>query len=262
MALWRVCIDDTADERKEGYVIAAALIAKVPTWQAFHRKWNQTLRQNPRIDWYHGKEFATLDGQFRQFRNPIKWPKPSGSEAATAKRNDLISLIESSDLIGCGVGVRIPDYKEVRATHPRAKTFLGTDAFEYALQAIIYETNKSIKEHDRLAKVAFISDDSDLADRYTLVYNRWKAANPKSAKSMLGIDHADDRTSAGLQATDLAASTVKKVFEDFFLRGISDADHPMRKRFYRIANVGRKYLLTMLENQSVRDSEKRRSASV
>jgi hypothetical protein len=165
-------------------------------------------------------------------------------------------------LIGCGVGVRIPDYKEVRATHPRAKTFLGTDAFEYALQAIIYETNKSIKEHDRLAKVAFISDDSDLADRYTLVYNRWKAANPKSAKSMLGIDHADDRTSAGLQATDLAASTVKKVFDDFFLRGISDADYPMRKRFYRIANVGRKYLLTMLENQSVRDSEKRRSASV
>lgn len=121
-------------------------------WSAFHRKWNRTLRKTPRIKHFHGKEFSVLGGEFYQFKDPIKWPKPEGSKAATAKRDELVRLVEESQLIGCGVGIRIPDYNEVRQSHPRAKTFRGTDAFEYALQEIVHQTTHAVRTYDSVPR--------------------------------------------------------------------------------------------------------------
>jgi hypothetical protein len=158
-------------------------------------------------------------------------------------------------IFGCGVGVKIPDYEHVRATHPRAKSFLAKDAFEYAIQAIIYEIATKVIEIDKRARVAYVSDDSNKATRYTEVYTNWKVANPKTAKFMLGISHFDDEKWPGLQAADMAASTVKACFDEFLVMGETLTDFPLRRRFYRIATVGEKYLLSMLNHQSRRDAE-------
>jgi Protein of unknown function (DUF3800) len=255
MALWKVFIDDSADQHREKYVVAGALIGNLKTWQQFQRKWNRTLRDHPRINYFHGKELRTLKGEFLQFRDEQLWPKPSGSIAANAKRDALYALIEQSGLIGCGVGVGIQDYERIRASHRRGKTFMAKDAFEYVLQATIYEITKTIKENDPVAQVAFVSDDSNRAKTYAEVYTKWKNANPISARSMLGISHLDDKKWPGLQAADMGAASVKMVFEEYFSTGKKEMNFPLASRFYRMANIDEGYILAMLDNQSVRESE-------
>jgi len=212
MATWKVFIDDSADQHKKDFVVAGIFVGRMPHWAKFQKEWNQTLRKPPRIKHFHGKEWRTLNGEFRQFRDDKLWPDRSGGIAANAKRDALHEVINNSNIVGFGIGVYIENYERVRQSHPRGKTFMAKDAFEYVLQSAIYETTKLIvEESDGAAKVAFVSDLSNKAARYTQVFADWKEQNPKTAHHMLGISHFDDEKWAGLQAADMAASMVKDV---------------------------------------------------
>jgi Protein of unknown function (DUF3800) len=260
MATWKVFIDDSADQHKTEYVVAGVFIGRIPQWAKFQRKWNQALRNPPRIKHFHGKELRRLDGQFRQFRDPQLWPDKTGRVAANAKKNSLHDVINNSDLVGFGIGVYIEDYERVRQTHPRGKVFMPKDAFEYVLQSAIYETTKLIvQESDGAARVAFVSDLSNKAPRYTKVFADWKMKNPKTARYMLGISHENDEAWPGLQAADMAATTVKDVFAAALdkHRVFLEKDFPLHKRFKKIGKIDEAYHLEMLRVQSIRESEVR-----
>src|ERR1700722_260969 len=77
--LYKMYFDDTADGRQEKYVIAAGLMGQWGVWKKFNIDWRKALRASPKIEWFHSKEWRSLSGEFRQFTDNEKWPKPKGS---------------------------------------------------------------------------------------------------------------------------------------------------------------------------------------
>jgi len=176
-------------------------------------------------------------------------------DAAVAKRALLQQVIKESSLVAFGVGVLVPEYNRIREEHPRGKTFMAADAFEYILQELVYRTAKTIVEYALDVKISFISDSSNRSPVYELVYENWKKSNPTTAKSMLSIRHEDDEKNYGLQAADMIASSVNRVYRSHLEDGTVPDDYPLNEVFWRIGRIDEDYLLTMLEHQSQRASE-------
>jgi hypothetical protein len=211
--LHRVFIDDSSDGTQSKYTIAAGLIGTHKTWNDFERRWKKVLQEHPPIDWFHSKEWRSLTEQFAQFRDDDKWPKPRGSEAATAKREKLKQVIEDSPLVAVGVGVLIPDFKLVRGADPRAAEFFRPDPYEGALQSIIYECAKAVQLVDSRHCVSYVSDNSNKSPTYSAIYSDFKKKNPEIASMMRNLVHLDDEKSPGLQAADLVAHVTNQVFK-------------------------------------------------
>jgi hypothetical protein len=228
---WKVYIDDSADQDRKRYVLGGALIGRKTDWHTFEKKWDKALSKAPAIPYYHGKDLRRLEGAFAQFRDEIAWPRPTGSEAANAKRDKLRSLIEESPLVAIGVGVLVPDYDKVKASHRLGPTHMSTDVFEWTLQSILMQTVATINKVDKDARIAFISDQTNKALRYESVFSDFKKKNPRSAPSMLSLVHLDDEKSAGLQAADMISSVVKGVYDDRFNRGEINENTPLLGEF-------------------------------
>src|SRR5665213_2188408 len=79
-------VDDSSDGKQEKYVIACALIGSQREWNRVFILWDDALRKEPAIKYFHSKEWRSLSGEFAQFRDELKWPKPIGGEAANKKR--------------------------------------------------------------------------------------------------------------------------------------------------------------------------------
>ena len=123
--LYRAFFDDSSDGLQQKYVIAAGLVGRHAVWTKFQKDWKRVLHEQPRIEWFHTREWKSLSGEFAQFRDPRTWPKPKGREAADTKRNDLRSVVEKSHLMGLGLAVYIPDFKLVRSLDNKHRNTCG-----------------------------------------------------------------------------------------------------------------------------------------
>ena len=260
--LFKMFIDDTADQKQEQYVIAAGLMGYWDEWKKFNREWKQVLKANPKIDYFHSKEWRSLTGEFFQFRDSVMWPKPKGGEAANKKRDRLKTVIKNSVVGGIGVGVLIEDFNLVRNVDPRAAEFLRPDAYEMALQAIIYEGAVSVRylslkygngPNDN--HIAYVSDDSNRAAIYEAVYSAFKEKNSGIAPIMQGLAHMDDKLVPGLQGADLVAHVINQVTKELvklpaeersakFLESLPE----LQERIWKIAHVDRWYLCSLLQD--------------
>jgi uncharacterized protein DUF3800 len=101
-----------------------------------------------------------------------------------------------------------------------------------------------------------VSDNSDRSKIYEQVYKNWKKANPKTAKSMRDLSHADDKKHYGLQAADMVASSVNRIYRSHLKDGTVPDEYPLSEVMWRIGRIDEKYLLTMLDHQSQRASER------
>ncbi|MDE3148336.1 MAG: DUF3800 domain-containing protein [Acidobacteriota bacterium] len=254
-ALWKICIDDTADERGEKYVCAGALMGSKEDRSNFNKTWRRKLGSSPAIRCFHGKDVHKLSGEFAQFRDKVLYPPPLGMDAAIAKRNVMRAVIESSELIGFGAGVLVPEYQRIRDSHPRGKYFMPKSPFGYVLQEVIYRTTKELARYVGNLKVQFISDRSNRSSEYERVYADWKRWNPETAMSMLALTHEDDKRHYGLQAADVAASTVNLIFRSHVETGTVPKEYALSERFWRIGRIDEKYLLSVLEHQTPREAE-------
>jgi hypothetical protein len=248
--LWKAFVDDSADQHRRQFVVAGALFGIKSGWSNFNKQWRKALHENPRIEYFHGSELRRLDGEFLQFRDADKWPKPEGGRAANAKRDALRAVVErSSDVVLYGVGVLVPEYERIRSSHPRGVEFMAKDPFEYVLQLLIHRVTETVAGLDGKAKVGFISDDSSKAAVYSKVYSEWKTKNPNTAQFMAGIGHMDDKDVYGLQAADMAASVVKGSFE-LLVKGESlETGFPLEEKFWRVEVHREANLLKTLETQ-------------
>ena len=258
---WKVCLDDTCDEKRKDFICVGALIGRKDGWNRFNKEWRRVLNRHPSIDYFHGKDLPKLQGPFAKFRDQQLFPRPTGMDAAVMKRTDLQKVIKDSTLVGLGIGVLLPEYHEIRDTHPRGKTFMAKDAFEYVLQELVYRATKTIAEFDTRARVSFVSDKSERSAVYELVYEKWKESNRKTAAFMLGISHEDDKTYFGLQGADMVASAVNRVYRSNVKDGVIPDEYPLSEAIFRIGKIDRNYLLTMLGHQSPRKSEHHFSTS-
>ena len=133
---------------------------------------------------------------------------------------------------------------------------MAKDPFEYILQELIYRTTKTIVEYRGDVKVAFISDKSNRSNVYEKVYAEWKKWNPNTAKSMLDITHEDDKKHYGLQAADMAATSVNWIYRSHVDTGEVPSEYALSEKFWRISRIDEKYLLNMLDHQTPRESER------
>jgi hypothetical protein len=211
--LWSVSIDDSGDAKKIEYVIAGCLIGNKAAWSAFHKAWRRQLHLSPRIEYFHQKECASMTGEFRQFLDKLKWPKPLGSDARSDKRSALLSVIANSNLKAYAMAVRVPEYEAVRRQSKKARRFLDKDPWAYLVQELAFDTAKTILKSDPNANVAFMAGPHEKSAQYEKFYEGFKAKNPVIAEHMLSITHGDYRKIYSLQAADLIASESKKSFE-------------------------------------------------
>jgi hypothetical protein len=260
--LWKVFLDDSGDEKKQRFIAVGSLLGDKAAWNDFNKSWRKALHAPPLIEHFHYKEFIVLDGQFRQFRDKIKWPKPTGSEAANEKRQVLEDVILNSSLCSHGLVVDVPGYIRVRNTAPNAKLFLGKDPWGYAIQEVALEITRAIIGPNPKAQVSYVSDDSSSAPEYTKAYINFKEKNPKIAKSMLGLSHLPDEQWYGLQAADLIASAVKQCYdekeqddsEEAFFKLVKK--RPLFKNFVKIGFIDEMRLRKIVASQTINKQKK------
>jgi len=258
--LYRVWLDDSADGKQEQFILAAGLIGRQKQWNDFSKRWKAVLREPPRIQWFHSKEWRSLTGEFLQFRDKEKWPRPNGGLAANAKREKLKQVIADSKLVGIGIGIEIPDYHLVRNCDQRAAECYCADPYAFVLQSLVYECAKGIQlvateegrgEHGHC--IGYVSDDSNKSPIYSSVYSDFKLKNPKIAPIMRGLAHLDDKKWPGLQAADLMAHLVNQVFKQQLAfpeneRVLLTSIPELQGTFWKIARIDKYYLCSALED--------------
>jgi Protein of unknown function (DUF3800) len=258
--LYRFYFDDTADQKQQKYVVAAGLLGRVKTWTKFHNEWKKVLRVAPSIEFFHSKEWRGLDGEFRQFRDPIKWPKPQGGVAANTKREKLKRVIENTELVAIGMGVLVEDFNLVRNADPRAANFFREDPYEGALQSVVYECAKATRKVSRADGlgdnghcVGYISDLSEQAPIYTEIYRDFVKKNPDIGQIMRGITHLDDKKWPALQAADMVAHITNQVFKQLIAvpedeRALLKSLPELQRNFFKIAHMDKWYMCSILED--------------
>jgi hypothetical protein len=212
--LYRLYFDDSADGSRQKYVIAGGLLGSYSTWRAFEEKWKKALREEPRIQHFHTKEWKPLTGEFWQFTNSAKWPKPSGRKAADEKRKKLVGVINSSNIRAIAVGILVQDFERIRQVSPEARKYFREDPYEAALQSLVYESAKIVSERDSRGCIGYVSDDGSRSPVYSAIYHDFKKKNPEIAEIMRGISHLDDTKWPGLQAADIVAHVANQVFKE------------------------------------------------
>lgn len=95
----RVYVDDSADQKQELAFCAGAFLGKFGEWCKVKNKWLKRLKQDG-LAYFRATEYYSFRGEFERFRDPDKYPKPSGREAAGKLRHDLEQIILKSQIVG------------------------------------------------------------------------------------------------------------------------------------------------------------------
>ena len=212
--LLRTYVDDSADQKREKVFVAGAFIGFYHQWNALQKAWRKRLNQEG-LEYFRSTEYYSLRGQFHRYCDPVKYPKPRGSEAATRLRNDLDQIIHDSQIMGIAATVPMEIYNKFRETEPDAKELMPEDPYELALQALfdmcartmLYDMQKDRGLPNRLA---FICDHSNTAPRISKMFEEFRVKNPSYAEVIESLVHRDDKQRPELQAADLMAHLAKE----------------------------------------------------
>jgi hypothetical protein len=248
-------VDDSSDAKQEEYVIACAVIGSQLEWNRVFILWDEALRKEPAIKYFHSLEWRSLSGEFAQFRDNAKWPKPLGGEAADSKRDLLRQVVAKSELNAILVSTMMPDYERVRAAYPDEVTFyFGNGPFEAAFQSLLFECGTEVGKSTGGNVVGFICDENEHAVEHTKLYLDFKKKNPKTAQVLAGIGHFDDKHNPGVQAADLVAHLANQLFRTNSADG--PFPHPQERIFFKIEAFKEKYALALLKANGVEIRER------
>lgn len=207
----RVYVDDSSDEKQENVVCAGAFVGSVKQWTKLKQEWKRRLKREG-LRYFRSSEYYSLRYEFERYRDPIKYPKPKGSEAARALRDDLDQIIRDSQVMGIAQIIPLKLYRQVRDTEPRAKEIFSEDPFESALQALIRHCAIISRDELRGVPMAFICDDGPGSARIAKNYSRFKALDTDITRYLGGLVHQDDKKFEQLQAADLMAHLAREYY--------------------------------------------------
>jgi hypothetical protein len=214
--LLKAYIDDSKDERQERLAVAGAFLGFHKNWSALRKKWKKRLKKDG-LEYFRSTEYYSLRGQFERYRDPIKYPKPAGSNAAKQLRNDLDSIICDSHVVGVAACVPIRLYRHIRNEGRFGAELLPVDPFDYAIQELFLLCATELRQQKSEHRVAFICDESPESARIAEVYTLFKQINPLSSEFMGGLVHQDDKHFPQLQAADLMANIAKERFTEWLV---------------------------------------------
>ncbi len=188
--------------------MAGAFMGSVKQWSDLKVKWRRRLKGDG-LAYFRSTEYNSLTGQFHKYRDPVKYPKPTGSNAARQVRDDLDSIVKNSRVVGCAVFISLPLYRFFRTKELAASDIFSEDPFIFAIQLLFKIIADDTPKRHRLA---FIVDESQSAQRIERTYLGFKELNPAVSINMNGLAHLDDKTTPPLQVADMMASVAKELF--------------------------------------------------
>jgi hypothetical protein len=206
--LYSVYIDDSADEKQQILMVAGALIGTIKQWGEVRSQWKRRLKRDG-LDYFKSSEYSTLHGQFAVFRDPVKYPKPKGSEAARTLRSDLEKILKRHSIIGVATVLPLAVYRDV-INRVGVADRLNPDPFSFTMQCSMRECALLVKDwptkKDKLHQLAFICDDSPNSPMLAQAYAGFKHKNLSIQDMLQGFSHLDDKKWPPLQAADMTAS--------------------------------------------------------
>ena len=165
--------------------------------------------------YFSTSECNWLTGEFARFKDPNKYPKPLGRQAADKIRSDLLDIMKKNPAFGFALGVGFKDYRAVRRKSTRNKKVLLPDPYEhiYTMMMIIIagDLEDEYKEGVFPARetVAYLCDEHDKSVNVKAVFEELKEKNPACAQWMGSLSYMDNEESPALQAGDLLAGLCK-----------------------------------------------------
>jgi hypothetical protein len=247
--LIRGYIDDSADEKHKTVAVAGAFLGNHKQWKKLVREWRARLRGEG-IRYFRSTEYYSLRGEFERYRDPVKYPKPKGSEAAKSFRDDLESIIKESGIRGFAHCIPLEMYQEVRDSVAMAADVFPTDAFEVALQSLIRDCAKEFKQlYGDRHKLAFMCDEGPSSARIGEAYRAFKALNPDFSDMIGTLIFGDDKRFPQLQAADMMASTGKEI--RLRIQGGNEApiEHRLSSSIYFVRHWTKDIMLQLLDLQ-------------
>jgi hypothetical protein len=244
----RVYVDDSSDQRQEKAVVAGAFVGTVKQWTDLKQKWKRRLRVEG-LKYFRSTEYYSLRGEFERYRDPLRYPKPKGSEAARALRDDLDAIIKKSEVMGIAQVIPPALYRHVRETEPRAKEIFSEDIFESALQSLIRRCAETSRDELRSTPLAFICDDGPSSARIAATYARFKALNTDISEYLGALVHQDDKKFEQLQAADLMAHLAKELYLQQIENPTAAITHRLNHSVFRVDSWTRETMMAVLSDQ-------------
>ena len=250
LMLLKVYIDDSADQQQQEVVLAGAFIGRFGQWSRVKTKWRRALKRE-NIGYFKSSEYKVLDGEFRKYRDPVKYPKPHGSVAAKALRDELESIVCKGGIVGWGMCLSMPDWHRARNSDKHGPAILDRP-FEIVVQKLLLDLSESVTQlmgdgHG----LTFIADESSSSERMEKVYLDFKRVN-KSLENIVGFTHLDDKKTPPLQVADMMAGVAKECYEDFLKSGGEIIPKRLKDVIMRIRVIDEAYLLAIIEHEKTR----------
>jgi hypothetical protein len=244
-------VDDSKDRHAEKVVVSGIFIGHQEAWASLRAKWKKRLDKDG-MRYFKASEYYGLRGEFQQFRSEADYPVPSGRNAARLIFDDLEVIINQTEIASMGVVIPVQDFNEVLAD-PRAKGRLPTNAYSLALNLCFYQTVQELNKVPGRHVVRFVHDCDDRFSIYKECYDRFKDANPKTAKQMCGFTALDDKEHPPLQAADLAANVTCNFAKDWLEQDRTVASlQRLKDSMLRICVGTKDFLLKLLDDTSKR----------
>jgi Protein of unknown function (DUF3800) len=241
-------LDDSKDQNQKKMLVSAGFFATKEEWGKLRVAWNKRLRDDG-LEYFKTSEYKMLTGQFARFKTDL-YPPPTGREKARQIRSDLQEIMRRIPGIqGIGVALLVDAYAKV-ASRPEAVEiglFQG-NAYQSALESIMFETVKHVRKKPGQNVVAFVHDDGPDYDELRGYYNAFKNANPNTAKFMNGFQPLDDTKHPPLQAADMVANfTLEKSLEFYEKNQRFDTLEQMQANIQRLCSYDEHYMLSVLK---------------
>jgi len=214
-------LDESSDGGNKEVFCVGAILANNAHFPVMEKAWLERLRTPDDIPYFHSSACNGVHEPYLKLRSKYG----DDAQAAVNKlRLDLESILISYPWVGLGLGVLIPDYKQVWEATPAAKEFYEEDPTQAAYHQMFFEITQSARSYSEDCRIAFIVDDSTYSGKLADAFKATKVNHQDIAPSMTTFAPSDDKITPSLQMADLIASVYRKYFLERVATGKATID--------------------------------------
>ena len=210
--------DDSGTHKGSPIAVAGGFIARPGEWLGFNHRWKKILNKYG-VELHHQNKWSN---RAKPFDDPEVWP----DERRHAYINELIDVIVDRDAVTVGAAVPISRFNTQFPGHNRY-----ISPFGYAADCLFGNAAKVIKEHVPDARIAYVfeSGTSRLGEVQQAFNEYLKKPAIKEEFGLISFATADKRDLMQLQAADIMAYEVYKLFEKGEDPGLINPRHPLKQ---------------------------------
>ncbi len=207
--------------RKDGNfptAVVGGFVAHPTEWLGFNHKWKKILDRYG-IEVHHQNKWSN---HAKPFHDQNLWP----DERRYAYLNELVDLITSVDAVTIGAAVPIERFD---TNFPGGRNYISP--FGYAAECVFGRTAEVVKALIPDARIAYVFESGTQGfGEVRRIFNE-SLSNPKVKEEfgLISLAEGDKRDFMQLQAADIMAYEVFKLYEKGDTRELSNPRYPLRR---------------------------------